>query len=88
MKIKSIYTHPRFDKHYRKLPKDVKNKAEIKEKIFRKNPFDPRLKTHKLHGKEKEAWAFWVDYRYRIKFIFLNEEEVLFLDIGPHKVYK
>ncbi|HHT9112639.1 MAG: hypothetical protein HZA47_07550 [Planctomycetes bacterium] len=35
-----------------------------KEFVFRKNPFDKRLKTHKLSGKEKEAWAFWVDYSY------------------------
>lgn len=88
MRIRSIYTHARFDKNYQKLPKEIRDKARAKEKIFRENPFDSRLKTHKLHGKEKEAWAFWVDYRYRIKFIFLDDEEVLFLDIGPHKIYK
>jgi len=59
-----------------------------KECIFRKNPFDKRLKTHKLSGKEKEAWAFRVDYSYRIKFIFLTKNEVLFLDIGTHDFYK
>lgn len=88
MEIKDIFTHSRFDKSYKKLPKEVKEKAKIKEKIFRKDPFDPRLKTHKLSGKEKECWAFWVDYRYRIKFIFLNGNEVLFLDIGTHDIYK
>jgi proteic killer suppression protein len=79
MKIKSIFTHPRFDRSYKRLPKEVKDKTLKKEKIFRENPFDPRLKTHKLHGKEKEAWGFWIDYNHRIKFIFLNDEEVLFL---------
>jgi mRNA-degrading endonuclease YafQ of YafQ-DinJ toxin-antitoxin module len=88
MGIKNIFTHSRFDKSYGKLPKAVKNKAEIKEKIFRENPFDPRLGTHKLSGKERECWAFDIDRVYRIKFIFLTGEEVLFLDIGTHDIYK
>jgi mRNA-degrading endonuclease YafQ of YafQ-DinJ toxin-antitoxin module len=88
MEIKNIFIHPRFEKSYKELPKTVKNRAKIKEKIFRENPFDPRLKTHKLSGKEKECWAFWVDYKYRIKFIFLSDKEVLFLDIGTHDIYK
>jgi plasmid maintenance system killer protein len=41
-----------------------------------------------LIGREKEAWAFWINYAYRIKFLFLNDEEVLFLDIGTHEIYK
>ena len=41
----------------------------VKEAVFRKNPFDKRLKTHKLSGKEKEPWAFWVDYSYRLGFV-------------------
>ena len=88
MKIKDIFTQPRFDKNYRKLPQKVKNKAKVREEIFRENPFDPKIKTHKLRGKEKEVWAFWIDYGYRIKFIFLNNEKVLLLDIGPHDIYK
>jgi len=72
MRIKNIFTHPRFDKNYKKLPEKIKEKAKEREKIFRENPFYPFLGTHKLSGKEKECWAFWVDYRYRIKFIFLS----------------
>jgi len=88
MTIKEIKISPRFERNYKKLPKEIKEKAKKKEKIFRENPFDLRLKTHKLHGKETEVWAFWIDYFYRIKFIFLSDEEVLFLDIGTHEIYK
>jgi len=88
MKIKNIFTHPRFDKNYKRLPKKIKDRARAKEKIFRENPFHPLLGTHKLSGKEKECWAFDIDFHYRIKFIFLSEEEVLFLDIGTHDIYK
>jgi len=34
------------------------NGQSRKEFVFRKNPFDKRLKTHKLLGKEKETRAF------------------------------
>lgn len=83
-----IKISPRFEKNYKKLPKSVKKKAKEKEVIFKDNHFDSRLKTHKLKGKDKGCWAFWIDYHYRIKFIFLNDEEILFLDIGTHEIYK
>ena len=79
---------PRFKKNYRKLPKKIKELAKDRVEIFKKNPFNSRLKTHKLSGRDKECWAFWITYSYRIKFIFLSNEKVLFLDIGPHKIYK
>ena len=83
-----ISTSPKFRKNYRRLPKRIKEKAKEKEPIFRKDSFDPRLNTHKLSGKDKGCWAFWVTDPYRIKFIFLSIGEVLFLDIGTHEIYK
>ena len=84
-----IRTSPRFRKSYQRLPKRIKEKAKEKEFVFRENPFAPQLKTHKLSGKDKECWAFRITKSIRIKFIFLSEQEVLFLDIGPHpKIYK
>jgi mRNA-degrading endonuclease YafQ of YafQ-DinJ toxin-antitoxin module len=83
-----ITVSPRFEKNYKSLPKRIKEKAKEQELVFRKNPFDPRLKTHRLTGREKEAWAFSINYPYRIKFIFLTEDEVLFLDVGTHEIYK
>lgn len=80
----SIFTSPHFDKRYKKLSLSIKLKAEEKEKVFKDNPFDPRLRTHKLHGKEKEHWAYWIDNKYRIKFLFLSENRVLYLDVGTH----
>lgn len=88
MTIKEIKVSPLFEKHYQKIPKIIKEAAKRKEKIFRDNPFDPRLRTHKLHGKERDVRAFWIDFKYRIKFIFLSNDEVLFLDIGTHEIYK
>ena len=79
-----IKISPRFEKKYQRLAETIKKEAKEKEFLFRKNPFNPQLKTHKLSGKNKECWAFWITYSYRIKFIFLSSGEVIFLDVGTH----
>jgi len=88
MKITRIEISTRYKKSFRKLPSRIQRKAISRIKIFKENPFSRQLKTHPLSGKEKECWAFWVDYKYRIKFLFLSRGEVLFLDIGTHDIYK
>ena len=88
MIIKEIKFSFLFEKRYKKLSEKIKARAKEREKIFRVNPFHPILKTHKLSGEEKEAWAFWINYSYRIKFIFTGGNSVLFLDIGTHDIYK
>ncbi len=88
MRITRIEVSARYKKSFRKLPPPIQRKAILKIKIFKENPFHPQLRTHPLLGKEKECWAFWIDYHFRIKFIFLNNKEVLFLDIGLHDIYR
>ena len=78
---------PKFARMYAKLPRRTKNAAEEKEKIFRKDPFDPQLKTHKLAGRMRGYWAFSVDYRYRILFSFEGEGLVRFHTVGTHDIY-
>ena len=79
---------PKFQKQFKKLPKEVKEKALICEKFFRQNPFNPKLKIHKLHGTMKEYWAFSISYGYRIGFTFINGGIAHFHDIGTHDIYK
>ncbi len=66
------------------MPKYILEKAEEREKLFRANLFDPRLETHKLHGKDKNHWAYSINRKYRIKFLFLGDGDVLYLTIGTH----
>ncbi len=65
----------------------IKSKAEVKERIFRKIPFDQRLKTHKLHGKIKNLWSFSINAKYRVVFEF-DKSDVILLDVGNHKIYQ
>lgn len=83
-----IRVSSKFKKSYKKLPKNVQNKAKEKEKIFRENPFNDRLETHKLHGKYKDYWAFTVVGQYRIMFSFIGSDRVDFINIGDHDIYK
>ena len=82
-----IYS-PQFVKDYKKINNQTKRKAEAKENIFRGNPFDSRLKTHKLSGKLRDLWSFSVDYDCRIIFEFKSEKNVIFHAIGGHSIYK
>ena len=86
--INKIEYSKKFLKSLQKLPKKIIEQAESKEKIFRENCFDVQLRIHKLKGDNKGVWAFWVKYDYRIKFVFISDNEVLFLSIGTHGIYK
>jgi len=66
---------------------EVKEAAEEKEKLFRINPFDPMVKTHKLTGKLKDYWSFSVNSKYRIIFEFVKEDIVWFHSVGSHRIY-
>ncbi len=86
--MRIIYS-PKFVRNYTKLPLEVKKLAEKQEKIFRADPFDHRLKTHKLKGKFRDFWSFSIDYSYRIVFEFSKDKStVYFHATGDHKVYK
>ncbi|MBM3256605.1 MAG: type II toxin-antitoxin system mRNA interferase toxin, RelE/StbE family [Candidatus Moranbacteria bacterium] len=85
--MKILYL-PKFAKQYKKLPLQVKLQAEEKEKVFRNNPFDKSLKTHKLKGELVGFWSFSINYSYRIIFDFQDEKTVRFYYVGDHSIYK
>jgi mRNA-degrading endonuclease YafQ of YafQ-DinJ toxin-antitoxin module len=81
-----VYHHPHFKRSFRKLDRRVKELAEEKVVLFKGDPFNVRLDTHRLRGKLKKLWSFSVDGRNRILFEFLNkaQTEAAFFDIGDH----
>lgn len=76
-----------FKRQYKRLSREVQIAAEKKEKIFRKDPFDSRLKTHKLKGELEGYWAFSINFSYRIIFQFADGEIMYFYRIGKHDIY-
>lgn len=87
MKIQKILYSSHFAKAFKALPERFKEQAIQKEKIFREDCFDARLKTHKLKGQLKEYWSFSINHSYRILFEFREEGEVSFIDVGTHSIY-
>jgi len=81
-----VYTS-KFERAYKKLSEDVQLTAEKKEKIFRKNPHDARLRTHKLKGDLGGFWSFSVNYQIRIIFEFVDNDTVYFHTVGQHDIY-
>lgn len=82
-----IYTS-KFAREFKKLSLKIKQSAEEKEIIFRENPFDLILKTHKLHGKFKDFYAFSVDHGYRIIFEMSKDKKTFYFhSISDHSVY-
>ena len=53
--------------------------------LFKNNPFDPKLKTHRLSGKLKDLWSFSIEYDLRVVFYFAGDQRAVFVDIGSHK---
>lgn len=73
-----------FERRYADLPVAVKRKAERRMALFKSNPFDPTLRTEKLHPREREVWSFRIDENYRVIFRFRDARAVYFLTVGPH----
>ena len=68
-----------------KADKPLEDTFWITVDIFKDNPFDRRLHTHKLTGKLKELFSFTVDYDVRVIFFFTNgQSKAVLVDIGSH----
>jgi addiction module RelE/StbE family toxin len=83
-----IYYSSKFAKEYKRLGHKTKLLAEKQEKIFRQNPHDPRLKTHRLTGKLKSFWSFSIDRQHRVIFEFAKKDLVHFHSVGSHQIYR
>lgn len=84
---KIFYTKA-FLKQYNKLSSNLKNKAKKAIELFKQNPKNPILKSHKLEGKLKDKYSFSIDQKNRIVFEFSNEGNFILLKIGNHDVYR
>ncbi|MCX6755645.1 MAG: hypothetical protein NT068_03895 [Candidatus Nomurabacteria bacterium] len=85
--LKVIYA-PIFVRKFEKLEKDLQDEAFEKIELFKDSKNHESLKVHKLHGRFKNQYSFYVNYKIRIVFEWQNKDEVAFLVIGDHDLYK
>ena len=83
-----VFYTTRFKRKFRKLPADIQKTAVKREVVFRKNPFDKILRTHKLTGELAGYWSFSIDYSYRIIFRFEGDDVVFFITAGDYSIYE
>lgn len=58
-------------------------------KIFQRDAFHPKLKTHKLGGELTGRYAFSVAPNFRIIFRWVDSTTVILVDLGTHdQVYR
>lgn len=84
----TVLYKPTFVRQYKKLPEALQQEVKEKIAIFQKNPNHSFLKTHKLKGKLKGFFSFYVNYAYRIIFLYETKNTAVLLAIGDHQVYQ
>ena len=81
----------RFWTSFYRLPSAQKESARVAWKIFKENPFDPRLRTHKIQRLSAHygriIYAAEIEGDLRLLF-YLEGETIVSLIIGTHDLYK
>lgn len=76
--------HKNFEKKYETLRKSEKQKFKERVTLFMKNPFDPVLNNHPLHGKYKGYRSINITGDLRAIYKRLKPEAVLFVTVDSH----
>jgi mRNA-degrading endonuclease YafQ of YafQ-DinJ toxin-antitoxin module len=89
--IRRYKTTPSFRKALSKLLRSQKDSAKKAFVLFKRDPFDPRLRTHKIH----QLSAFYKKTIYAVKIeddlrsiFYIDGENIISLDIGTHAIYR
>lgn len=77
-----------FKKTFKKRVRDTIAEVEFWNRLetFTNEPFNAKLKTHKLSGKLKGLWSFSLEEDLRVIFYFTKDKppKAIFVDIGSH----
>ena len=81
----------KFWQQFQALPPHQKALAREKFRVFASNPFDPRLRTHKIHRLsavfQRTVHAVVIEGDLRAAF-YLDGDVVVSFAIGTHDIYK
>ena len=80
-----------FWRSWSKLSKDQRQAARQAFQIFKQNPFDPRLRAHKIHRLSAQygCTIYAVDIAADLRAAFYLEGETVWsVSIGTHDIYK
>ena len=81
----------RFWEKLKALPPEQRESIDRAWKIFKENPFDPRLRSHKIHRLSSQygctIYAAVIEGDLRVIFC-IDGDRVVSMDIGSHDVYR
>jgi mRNA-degrading endonuclease YafQ of YafQ-DinJ toxin-antitoxin module len=80
-----------FWKSFAKLPPRHQDSARAALKIFKENPFDPRLRAHKINSLSAfyKRTIYSVEIEGDLRAVFFVEGDTVFtVDIGSHAIYR
>ncbi len=80
-----------FWKNFAKLPGRQQEAARRKFEIFKTDPFDPRLRAHKINSLSAHyrRTIYAVEIEGDLRAVFFVEADVVFtVDIGSHAIYR
>lgn len=81
----------RFWEKFEALPARQKASVNSAWKIFKENPFDPRLRSHKIHRLSSQyrrtIYAAEIEGDLRVLFC-IEDDRVVTMDVGSHDVYR
>ena len=81
----------RFWESFYSLSSDQKDSTRLAWRIFKENPFDPRLRAHKIHRISAQygrtIYAAEIEANLRAVF-YIERNVVVTVDIGSHDLYR
>lgn len=77
-----------FVRQYDKLDEGLQREVLEKIELLKDKGNHNLLKVHKLHGRLKKNYSFYVNYKIRAVFMWEGSEKAILLAIGDHDVYK
>ena len=80
-----------FWRNFGKLTAQQQGSARKTFVIFKQNPFDPRLRSHKIHELSarygRTVYAVEIEANLRALF-YVEDDMVVTVDIGSHNIYR
>ena len=77
-----------LSEHFRKRAKRLSSKERVfldeRTLLFQENPNNPKLRNHPLTGKLKGYFAFSITRGKRVKYMWIEKDAVIFVDVGSH----
>jgi len=78
---------PRFQKHYKTLSEQEKNRLRKKLELLSKDPAHPSLRTKRIQGTEK-LYECSVNMDIRIIRYYEGDTMIILLDVGHHDILR